>query len=509
MPRDKENFLHLLRSSFPIIVVETHDEQRVTQILQASASGNVEFGPLYTWSAIKGLESSIGRATREWRLEDMEGTADTEPVKDTSSPEEALRYIKETIRSGVVLLPDFHAYLTNPSVLRMVKEIAQDHNVNPVTLVLVSHAFDVPPEIERLCAHFEISIPDEKRIRKLLADEVQLWRMRQENKKIQADMKTIDLLVRNMTGLTESDVRRLIKGAIYDDQAITHSDVEGVMQAKYRMISRGGALQFEYDTASFTDIAGFTSLKSWLDMRKPFFVAADDTGDIDVPKGMLLVGVQGCGKSLAAKAVAGAWGVPLLRMDFAALFNKYIGESERNVREALKSAEVLAPCVLWIDEIEKAVTGQNDDTGTSSRLLGTLLTWMAEKKSRVFIVATSNDIEKLPPEMVRKGRLDEIFFVDLPDANTRSAIFRLHIEKRGLNAEDFDYAALVAAAEGFSGAEIEQAVVSAIYRAHAEKGTMADEHLLTELAATRPLSVVRGEAIAALKSWAQDRTVSV
>ncbi|MEM8563836.1 MAG: AAA family ATPase, partial [Pseudomonadota bacterium] len=276
----------------------------------------------------------------------------------------------------------------------------------------------------------------------------------------------------------------------------------------YRMISRGGALQFEYDTARFNDLAGFKQLKSWLELRKPFFIGSP-AGDIDVPKGILLLGVQGCGKSLAAKAVAGAWGVPLLRLDVGALFNKFVGESERNVREALQSADVLAPCVLWIDEIEKAISGQNDDTGTSSRILGTLLTWMAEKTSRVFIVATSNDIQRLPPELVRKGRLDEIFFVDLPQASSRKEIFRLHIGKRGHDATEFDFDRLATASEGFSGAEIEQAVVAATYRAHADGGPMLEAHLHKELSSTKPLSVVRQEAIEALRSWAAGRTVNV
>jgi len=508
MPQDRENFQQLLYSSFPIIIAETHDEQRVTQLLQSIVNSCLKTGPLYIWSAVRGLESVLERNSREWSVEGI----DTQPGSsstDTTSPDEALKYIKESIKSGVVLLPDFHAYLTNPTVVRMVREIAHDYNLRPVTLVFVSHAFTVPPEIERLAAHFEMSVPDEKRIRKLLADEVKLWRLKQENKKIKADMKTIDLLVNNLIGLTESDVRRLIRGAIHDDQAITHSDVDEVMQAKYRMMSKGGALQFEYDTARFTDLAGFGKLKTWLELRKPFFVDKGADAGIDVPKGILLLGIQGCGKSLAAKAVAGAWGVPLLRLDFGALFNKFIGESERNVREALNAAEVLAPCVLWIDEIEKAISGQNDETGTSSRILGTLLTWMAEKKERVFIVATSNDIERLPPELVRKGRLDEIFFVDLPQPESRADIFRLHLEKRGHSTEGFDYDSLLSSSEGFSGAEIEQAVVAATYRAHADKSPVSDEHLQAELSCTRPLSVVRKEAIDQLRAWAADRTVNV
>ena len=223
----------------------------------------------------------------------------------------------------------------------------------------------------------------------------------------------------------------------------------------------------------------------------------------------MLLGVQGCGKSLAAKAVAGAWGVPLMRLDFGALYNKFLGETERNLREALKAADAMAPCVLWIDEIEKGVA-TNDSTsdgGESRRILGTLLTWMAERDSRVFIVATSNDIEALPPELVRKGRLDEIFFVDLPDAESRAEILRIHLSRRHLDPSKFDRAALSAKTDGFSGAEIEQAVVAAMYEANAKGGDVTSDLIEAEIARTRPLSVVMGERIAYLRAWALDRTV--
>jgi SpoVK/Ycf46/Vps4 family AAA+-type ATPase len=217
--------------------------------------------------------------------------------------------------------------------------------------------------------------------------------------------------------------------------------------------------------------------------------------------------VQGSGKSLAAKAVAGAWGLPLLRLDFAALYNKYYGETERNLRESLRTAELMAPCVLWIDEIEKGLTADSDG-GPGKRILGTLLTWMSERRSRVFLVATANDIEALPPELLRKGRFDEIFFVDLPGEKARAGIFGIHLRKRGLDAARFDCAALALQAGGFSGAEIEQAVVAALYSAHARKEALTTAHISTEIAATRPLSVVMAEKVAYLRAWASTRTVS-
>jgi SpoVK/Ycf46/Vps4 family AAA+-type ATPase len=277
------------------------------------------------------------------------------------------------------------------------------------------------------------------------------------------------------------------------------------MQAKYRLLDQGGALSFELDTARFSDVGGLTRLKRWLNQRKDVFLNQDKT--LDPPKGILLVGVQGGGKSLAAKAVAGLWQLPLLRLDFGTLYNKFFGETERNLRSSLATAAAMAPCVLWVDEIEKAIASGDYDSGTSKRVLGTLLTWMAEREAPVFLVATANRIDQLPPELIRKGRMDEIFFVDLPDLPTRQAIFDIHLKKRGLRPEDFDPGELAHNSEGFSGAEIEQAVVSGLYLAREQGQPLATHHLLTELAATRPLSVVMAEQLGALRDWAAERTV--
>jgi SpoVK/Ycf46/Vps4 family AAA+-type ATPase len=229
---------------------------------------------------------------------------------------------------------------------------------------------------------------------------------------------------------------------------------------------------------------------------------------LDPPRGVWLLGVQGCGKSLASKAIAGGFGVPLLRLEMASLYNKFHGETERNLREAIERADQMAPCVLWIDEIEKGLAGGSADDGVSRRVLGFLLTWMAERKHPVFLVATANAIEQLPPELLRKGRFDEIFFVDLPDAETRMQILALHLKRRELDPADFDLFLHAGLAEGFSGAELEQAVVSALYAAAADNGLLSDAHLQAELRRTRPLSVVMAEKVQALREWARGRTVT-
>ena len=241
--------------------------------------------------------------------------------------------------------------------------------------------------------------------------------------------------------------------------------------------------------------------------RRPAFRGDESAAHLDAPKGILLLGVQGCGKSLAAKATAGIFGVPLLRLDFGAVYDKYHGETERKLRESLKTADVMSPCVLWIDEIEKGIAGRGGETGTTQRVLGTFLTWMAERQSKAFVVATANDISTLPPELVRKGRFDEIFFVDLPDEKTRHSILGIHLTNRGQPLKQFDLDQLAKATDGFSGAEIEQAIVSSLYAAHAKSEPLATAHLLTEFAETRPLSIVMEERISAMREWAAGRTV--
>ncbi|NJN52955.1 MAG: AAA family ATPase [Gammaproteobacteria bacterium] len=265
-----------------------------------------------------------------------------------------------------------------------------------------------------------------------------------------------------------------------------------------------GVLHYEHDTESFASVAGLDNLRAWLKLRQDAFLRS---GDADRPKGLMLLGVQGSGKSLAAKSVAGMFGVPLLRLDFGALYNKYFGETERNLRNSLKQAELMAPCVLWMDEIEKGLATGDSDNATSKRVLATLLTWMAENKQSVFLVATANDIAALPPELLRKGRMDEVFFVDLPDATTRRDIFRIHLKKRGIDAQLFDLDLLAATSDGFTGAEIEEAVVSARHMAAAKETALTTQDVVDALNRTYPLSVLRGDSIAALRTWAKDRTV--
>jgi hypothetical protein len=489
---DRGDLELLLRSDVPILLVETGDEARLLALLTEIAvdSPKADYRPLYRWTVTDGLQ----------RLD-----LALEPQRHAVEPRDVLGHIRSVTKPGIYVLLDFHPFLQDPVHTRLLKDIALAARSSRSVIVLVSHRIDLPRELAGFSARFTLKLPDADERRRIVLRVVEEHRD-PASRRVAVDPKALDLLVENLSGLAHADAERLAKAAVVDDGALTPSDLPAVMQAKYHLLDRTGALCFEYETVELKDVAGFRHLKRWLAARRSAF-SKDRPRGLDPPKGALLLGVQGCGKSLAAKAAASAFGVPLLKLDVGTLYNKYHGESERNLREALTTAEVLSPCVLWIDELEKGLAVDDSDSGTSRRLLGSLLTWMAERKSLVFIMATANDIEALPPELVRKGRFDEIFFVDLPDADLRAAIFGIHLAKRGLTVAEFDCAALGRASAGFSGAEIEQAVVGGLYTAHALGQQLTPAHLAAELARTRPLSVVMAEKVAALRLWARDRTV--
>src|SRR5690606_15891696 len=370
-------------------------------------------------------------------------------LAEYTEPGQILEHIKQAATAGIYVLCDFHHYLDGePRNLRLIKDIAQQHSSVPRTIVFLSHQLKIPAELSRYSAMLKLSMPSDEEIMSIIREEAKRWG--EGRQRVKTDSETLQKLVANLRGLSHSEVRRLARGAIVDDGAITDDDIPAVNKAKFELMDMEGVLSFEYNTSKFSSVAGLERLKRWLSERREIFCNTD-SAIADAPKGILLTGVQGSGKSLAAKSVAGMWGLPLLRLDFASLYNKFFGETERNMREALRLAEVMAPCVLWMDEIEKGISSDQHDNGTSRRILGTLLTWMAERRARVFIVATSNDITGLPPELVRKGRLDEIFFVDLPGPDVRMEIFRIHLESRKLNAASFDLQHLAECAEGFSG----------------------------------------------------------
>lgn len=490
---DRRDLDLVLRSAVPIIVVETGDERRFLHLLSdvCAAFPHTDYVPQFRWAITDGLQ----------RLD-----LALEKAVEHCEPAKVLDTIRQRNEPGIFALLDFHPYLSDPVNVRLLKDIAIDARRTGTIIVLIAHAVEIPPELRSLCARFELSLPSAEERKKIIARVLEEYRCEHPGARMPVDSKAQELLIQNLAGLPHSDAERLARNAIFDDGAITADDVPAVMQAKYDLLNHDGALSYEYDTVSFESVAGFNNVKVWLQQRRAAFTEHAPQG-LDNPRGLLLLGVQGCGKSLAAKATASVFGLPLLRLEFGALFNKYHGETERNLRDALKMAEVMSPCVLWLDEIEKGLGGQNNETGTARRVLASLLTWMAERTAPVMLVATANDITSLPAELIRKGRFDEIFFVDLPGPRVRGQILEIHLRDRGLDPEKMDLPRLAHQTDGFSGAEIEQGIVSALYAAHAQRREPAAPHILAEFNKTRPLSVIMAERIAALRSWAADRTV--
>ncbi len=489
---DLHDLTLILKSRFPIVTIETHEEPRVQALLERIA--NLEQWPLWTWSVTQGLKRFMHSESA---------------VYETRELTAALRNIGASPSLGLYVLMDPDPFLQDAVNLRLIKEIALDYSRVARTLVLVGHKIALPPDLKRMSAGFELSMPDAGKVRKMLAEEVQLWQQANGGAKLKGDPQSAHTLVQHLVGMSLDDARRLIRQSIRDDGLLNRDDIDRVLRLKHAALGGSGLLELELDSGSFADIGGQKNLKRWLALRRDVFLDAGATKGLDAPKGILLLGVQGAGKSLAAKSIAGSWGLPLLRLDFASLYNKYHGETERNLRDSLKQAEAMAPCVLWIDEIEKGLAPDEggSDGGVSRRVLGTLLTWMTERKARIFLAATANDISQLPPELLRKGRFDEIFFVDLPDDGTRQEIFRIHLMRRRLDPADFDLAQLSQATEGFSGAEIEQAIVAALYEAQAAGQSLALQHIRGEIQRTRPLSVMMAEKVAELRAWAANRTV--
>ena len=479
----------IIRSRTPLIAVESNEEPQVVRMVRQI--GQRLQLKAYRWTVTEGLQA----------FEPCD-----QPQQSVLKSQEVLNFIKASGSHSLFVLLDFHPFLEDTVHVRFLKDIALSYSKRFSTVVVVGCALKIPEELRSFTAPFRLPLPTADELRGIVFDAAGEWGAEHGRRDVQTTNKAIDLLVRNLTGLTATDARRLALKAINDDGAIAESEMPEVMRAKYELLGRDSPLTFEYETAQFSEIGGMTRLRQWLEVRKSFFVDGPQA-HLDPPRGVLLLGVQGCGKSLAAKAAAGIFGVPLLRLDFGVLYNKYYGETERNLRKALETAEVMSPCVLWMDEIEKGLAVGDDDDGLSRRLLGALLTWMSERRKSVFLVATANDITRLPPEMVRKGRFDEIFFVDLPSTPNRHDILGIHLRKRCLLPTQFDLDVLAGATDGFSGSEIEQALVSAMYTAHAQGRTATQTDLLAEIQQTKPLSVVMAEKVDEIREWASGRTV--
>jgi ATPase family protein associated with various cellular activities (AAA) len=481
----------LIQSRYPILYVETPDEERLAQRL-AHVCAELRM-PFLTWSVSQGLQGG-----------------ETYSLDETKKPLKLLEQIRLHQGPALYLLRDFHPFLTDPAVVRSLREIAQGELGRPVTLVLCSPALELPIELRNLAARYRLDLPGPQELRQCVLETFQELK-RTRFLRYGLDEVQLRQLVRNLSGMTLSEARRLVASCLLDDGVLDAADLPDALSAKMERLEQSSVLELRGFDPESAPLGGLWRLREWLHRFHAGFSERARQLRLPAPRGVLLVGVQGCGKSLAAKAIAREWGVPLARLDPSRLFDKYIGESERNLRNALETAEALAPIVLWIDEIEKvfASGGASEaDAGLSLRLFGSFLTWMQEREGAVFVAATANHIASLPPELLRKGRFDEVFFIDLPDARARREILTIHLRLRQQTPETFDLETLVQDSEGFSGAEIEQAIVAALYGLVAEGApALTDDRLRAELQRIIPLSRSHREEVAALRRMARERFV--
>lgn len=483
----------LVLSFHPVIVIETVEEDRVEDLL--SAVTDSAWKPLFQWSITRGLMK----------------ITETSPIARTNDPLMMLQHLESLTVAGVFLLKDLSKYLEDPKVARQFRETARAFLARRSTAVLTGARVQLPSEIDQEAVRYEIQLPDRDELRRVVNTTLQSVRV---DRKIEVRLRDEDYeeLLSALQGLTLQQARQAVASAMLDDEKLTPEDIRFVLKQKAQLIRDGGILEYYPVEDNRFQLGGFANLKAWLQRAHVGFSREAQALNLTPPRGILLVGVPGCGKSLSAKVIAKEWKLPLLKLDAGRLFDKYIGESEKNFRKAITLAESIAPAALWIDEIEKAMVSAGSseaDGGLSRRLFGAFLTWLQEKRQEVFVVATANDLSILPPELLRKGRFDEIFFVDLPVPEEREAILKIHLGLRKQEALKFNLTQIVSACDGFSGAEIEQAVIAALYRALSQKRALDTGLLIEEMRQTIPLSVTRREDVEQLREMAKGRFLSV
>ncbi len=490
---DHQRLKQLIGARHSCISIVTYEEEYALNMVRQVAD---EVGlQLWTWSANRGIRDGF--------------RDDGLPVADTEHAAAALYYFGVRENGSICVTLDLAEHLKDPRTLRRLRELLDLFRPGGGRRLMIDHREEIPPVIAAHSTRFELSCPDEKELEALLLDTLRQFH---KEKPIHIDItrQALRTIIRNLRGLTRRQAQQIIIDTVSEDLSFNSSDINRILAGKRQVIHSGGLLEYIETPVDLNEIGGLKRLKAWLKQRQNALSEDASAFGIDAPRGVLMLGVQGAGKSLCAKAIATAWQRPLLRMDPGALYDRYIGESERRLRDALRQAEMMAPIVLWIDEIEKgfaSAASRSTDGGLSQRMFGSLLTWMQEHAAPVFLVATANDIEALPPELLRKGRFDEIFFVDLPIKATRRDIFAIHLRKRHRNPARFDLDALAEASEGFSGAEIGQGFISALHNVFGTKTDMATDHILQALKNSPPLSVTMSVHVEALRSWASGRCV--
>ncbi len=501
----------LLKARNSVLLIESFEEDRVLEAIQAVIT-DAELlrtpRQLFVYSLTEGLKKY------------------GETKGQIQKPDVALKAVLGMKEPSIFVFFDLHHYLgsagrpADPAVIRSIRDASQAFRTteNLSTLVLVSPTIVLPPDLEKTVTVLDFPLPDEHQMHDALSAIIEA-NSGSDRITINLDENGREQLVKASLGLTRSEAENAFARAIVMDGVLDISDVAVVLEEKRQVIRKSGILEFVQNQGSIDDIGGLENLKKWLNKRNDSWLDVAAEWGLPFPKGVLITGVPGCGKSLTAKCSASLWGLPLLRLDVGRVFAGLVGSSESNMRGALRMAEAVAPSILWIDEIEKGFSdsGSSGDSGTSSRVFATFLTWMQEKNSPVFVIATANNIEKLPPEFLRKGRFDEIFFVDLPTGTERQLIWNLHLTKRlskdkivgsEIVVDNGLISDLSAISEGFSGAEIEQAVISSLFDAFGERRPLVRGDLERAVRNTVPLSITQAEKITAIRTWASTRAVA-
>jgi len=552
MPDALDRLKILINSSTPILVMETSEEMRAVNMVR-SACSELNMA-IFEWSIADGLQRSGSRAPVEtqkasqpradqgvWtpvrtspeprsiltpggneaeRLtravmsamgSEQSAAAVSGSIYNTREPVQALANMESMTVEAVFILKDFHRHMDDPVVVRRLRDVGQKFSTNRRTVIITAPEITVPPELTTLVEYFDLPLPDRDRLHDIIHDTFTRL-SKTYTLKLQLDAAGVDAMSANLRGLTEEEAERAISQALVTRYALCPETVTDVLEAKKQLLRHSGMLEFIEASDNMSAVGGLENLKHWLQQRRGAWEDSARDFGLEPPHGVIILGVQGCGKSLCARAVAGEWKLPLVKFDTSAVYDKYIGETEKRIRKVFQVAEGLAPCVLWIDELEKVFAGSGPDSasadaGVSSRLLASFLSWMQDRKSPVFVAATCNNVTVLPPELIRKGRFDELFFVDLPNQGERRQIFSIQLARRKRNPADFDLDKVSSAAQGYSGAEIDAAVQGALYAAYSEKKPLSTESLIVALGQTVPLSTTRAEEITALRDWAKTRAV--
>lgn len=496
------------KARLPLLYLETGEEVRAIEAVSLAAAAQRHPRPVWTWTSALGLIDPAGKS-----------------IANTTNPARALSHVAGLPDAGVFIFCDLHAYFGTehrqgePLVVRTARETALDfrHGDASRALVLISPVRSIPPELTELTHLLEFPLPTPAEVRELLDTMIERNTRGGGRIRINADDAVREQLVHAALGLSMAEAENAFARAMVNDGTLGQQDVPVILDEKAQIVRKSGLLEFMDSDIDLDDVGGLNNMKRWLSRRNGSWMAGAKEYGLPDPKGVLITGVPGCGKSLTAKATAATWGLPLLRLDIGRVFSGLVGSSEQNLRNAIATAEAVAPCILWVDEIEKGFsnTTGGGDSGTSARVFGTFLTWMQEKKRAVFVVATANNIDALPPEFLRKGRFDEIFFVDLPTTAEREVIWRLQLsahasDANGLSALADDDAVideLVQRSENHSGAEIEQAVVSALFEGYSAARPVDRAMLDQVVDSTIPLAVTQAEEVRRIRDWAAERAV--